>query len=245
MSESKIFFTKNRIIILMVILLASVLGGTSYYIATTYRITNVEVTGNIHYTEDEVKNMIMTGPLTENSLFLSMKYKNREFSDIPFIESMSVEVVAPDTIEILVYEKALAGCVEYLGSYVYFDREGIVVEISGEKTEGIPQVLGLSFGSFALHEALPVENEEIFGNILNVTQLLTTNKISATKIHFDKSKNITLYFDEARIIIGTEDLLEEKIMLLKSILPNLEGKKGELHLENYDENTKNVTFEMD
>ena len=34
-------------------------------------------------------------------------------------------------------------------------------------------------------------------------------------------------------------------MLLKSILPNLEGKKGELHLENYDENAKNVTFEID
>ena len=80
--------------------------------------------------------MIMTGPLTENSLFLSMKYKNREFSDIPFIESMSVEVVAPDTIEILVYEKALAGCVEYMNSYIYFDKDGIVLDSSLEMVEG-------------------------------------------------------------------------------------------------------------
>ena len=245
MKENMIIFTKRRIIILFVCLLILTVGGAWYYISTTYKITNVEVTGNIHYTEDEIKDMIITDRLSENSLFLALKYKNKEISDIPFIESMSVEVVSPDTIEILVYEKALAGSVEYLGNYVYFDREGIVVEISSEKTDGIPQVLGLTFGSFALHEPLPVENDEIFGDILNVTQLLTTNEISATKIYFDKSKNITLYFDDARVLLGTEDQLEEKIMLLKNILPNLEDKKGELHLENYDENTKNVTFEID
>lgn len=245
MKENKIIFTKRRIITLLALSLLLILAGVGYYISSTYKITNVEVTGNIHYTEEEIKDMIIVDRLSENSLFLSLKYKNKEISDIPFIESMSVEVVSPDTIEILVYEKALAGAVEYLGNYVYFDREGIVVEISNEKTDGIPLVQGLSFGSFALHEPLPVENAEIFGDILNVTQLLTTNQIRATKIYFDKAKNITLYFDEARIFLGTEEQLEEKIMLLKSILPNLEGKKGELHLENYDENTKNVTFEMD
>ena len=121
----------------------------------------------------------------------------------------------------------------------------ILIGISNKETIGIPQVLGLKFGSFALHEPLPVENEEIFGDILMITQLLSTNQISATKIYFDKAKNITLYFEETRVLLGTEVDLEEKVMLLKSILPNLEGKKGELHLEKYDENIKNVTFEMD
>ena len=216
-------------------LFLAVVLGVGGYIHMTYKVLNVDVTGNIHYTDQEIKDMIITDRLSENSLILAMRYKNKEISDIPFIESMSVEVVAPDTIQILVYEKALAGSVEYLGNYVYFDREGIVV----------PQVLGLTFGSFALHEPLPVENDEIFSDILMITQLLATNEISATKIYFDKSKNITLYFDEARVLLGTEVDLEEKIMLLKSILPNLEGKKGELHLENYDENVKNVTFELD
>ena len=245
MKENKIIFTKRRIIILLVSLTVALVLGVGGYIHMTYKVLNVDVTGNIHYTDQEIKDMIITDRLFENSLILAMKYKNKEISDIPFIESMSVEVLSPDTIQILVYEKALAGSVEYLGNYVYFDREGIVVEISSKETVGIPQVLGLTFGSFALHEPLPVENEEIFSDILMVTQLLATNEISATKIYFDKAKNITLYFDEARVLLGTEVDLEEKIMLLKSILPNLEGKKGELHLENYDENVKNVTFELD
>lgn len=220
--------------------------GIAYlYITTKFKVTNIDVVGNEHYTDEEIKNMLMDGGMSENSLFLSLKYHNKEISDIPFIESMSVEVLEPDSIQILVYEKALAGCVEYLGTYVYFDREGIVVEISSQKTENIPEVTGLAFGSFALNEPLPVENAEIFSEILNITQLLNKYEITATKIYFDQAKNIMLYFNEARVSLGTGSELDEKVMLLKNILPSLEGKKGILRMENYDENTKNVTFEID
>lgn len=245
MNENRMFFTKRRIIRIMIMLLLLILGGAYYYIDTKYKITKVEVEGNEHYSDEEIRNMVLKGGVTENSLFLSLKYKNKDISDIPFIESMTVEVVAPDSIQILVYEKALAGCVESLGNYIYFDREGIVVEISDERTEGIPQVMGLRIGSFALDEALPVEDETIFGQILNITQLLTTYEIHASKLYFDKSEHVTLYFDEARVTLGEAKELEEKLMLLKNILPSLEGKKGVLRLENYDENTKSVTFELE
>ena len=245
MNKNRMIFTKKRIMIILLLLLVLFVGGTYYYISSVYKVTKVEVEGNEHYTDEEIKNMILQGGMSENSLFLSLKYRNKEISDIPFIESMTVEVIAPDAIEILVYEKALAGCAETLGNYVYFDREGIVVEISDEQTPGIPLVIGLRIGSFALGEALPVEDGAIFGDILSITQLLSTYEIDATKIYFDKSRNLTLYFDDARASLGEGNEVEEKLMLLKNILPSLEGKKGVLRLENYDENTKNVTFEVE
>ena len=58
---------------------------------------------------------------------------------------MDVNILTPNTIRISVYEKALAGYVEYLGRYMYFDRDGTVVESSSERTRGIPQVTGLRF----------------------------------------------------------------------------------------------------
>ncbi|MBO6016017.1 MAG: cell division protein FtsQ/DivIB, partial [Lachnospiraceae bacterium] len=155
------------------------------------------------------------------------------------------EVTAPDSIRIMVYEKALAGCVETLGNYIYFDRDGIVVEISDKKTDGIPLVIGLQIGSFALNQPLPVDDESIFGDILMVTQLLASYEIRASKLYFDRSRNLTLYFDDARVQLGADKQMEEKLMLLKNILPSLEGKKGVLRLENYDENTKSVTFELE
>ena len=75
---------------------------------------------------------------------------------------MSVRVDSPDSITIRVYEKSVAGYVEYMGRYMYFDRDGIVVESSETRTEGIPQVTGIRFDHVVLYEALPVKNTDIF-----------------------------------------------------------------------------------
>ena len=57
---------------------------------------------------------------------------------------------------------------------MYFDKDGIVVETSEQRTPGIPQVAGLQFGYVVMNEKLPVENEEVFEDILDITQLLST-----------------------------------------------------------------------
>ena len=86
-----------------------------YFVLIHYAVKNVIVDGNKHYSAEEIKSMIMTGWLGDNSLYLSIKYKNKEIKDVPFVETMDVVVQSNDTIRISVYEKALAGYVEYLG----------------------------------------------------------------------------------------------------------------------------------
>lgn len=128
---------------------------------------------------------------------------------------------------------------------MYFDKDGIIVESSDEKTAGIPQVTGLKYGYVVLYQKLPVEDETIFKQILNITQLLNKYGISTDKIYFDDALDMTLYFGEAKVMIGGEDYLDEKIMKLKYILPELEGKKGTLRMESYSEDTKNITFQLE
>lgn len=236
------FLLENRIKIILICVCLILVLSVFIFISQKYQVTEVVVTGNEHYTEEEIKEMILTGGLSENSLFLALKYHNREISDVPFIESMSVEVVSPHSIKITVYEKALAGCVKYLGKYMYFDREGIVVESASETTPGIPQVTGLSYGYIVLYERLPVENEGIFKEILSLTQLLEKYEIEADKIHFDKEKNMTLYFGEVKAALGTDENIDQKMMQLSHIIPELEGKSGVLHMENYEEGTERVSF---
>ncbi|MDE7258179.1 MAG: FtsQ-type POTRA domain-containing protein, partial [Lachnospiraceae bacterium] len=173
--KEKLRFSKSkRTVILSVtlLLLLFVLVGGYEYIIQNYTVTTVYVEGNVHYTNEEIIEMVMGGRLGSNSLFLSLKYKDKGMEDIPFIQTMDVEIEAKDTIRIIVYEKALAGYVSYLGRYVYFDKDGIVVETSTEETEGIPQVTGLSFDHVILHEPLPVEKTDVFDEILNITQQL-------------------------------------------------------------------------
>lgn len=236
------FFLENRIKIIVISVCLAFLIAVFLFISNNYRVTEVTVTGNEHYSEEEIKEMILKDGLTGNSLFLALKYHNKEISDVPFIESMSVEVVSPHSIRITVYEKALAGCVEYLGNYMYFDREGIVVESSSETTQGIPIVTGLSYGYIVLYERLPVEDEEIFKEILSITQLLEKYQIEADKIRFDTEKNVTLYFGEAKAALGTKENIDQKMMQLSHIIPELEGKSGVLHMEEYNEGTESISF---
>lgn len=246
--EQKVRFgKKKRIAVISTILcglIAVVIAGY-LYIMQNYTITTVYVEGNLHYTNEEIIAMVMDDVWSNNSLFLSMKYRDKEIKDIPFIATMDVTIEAKDTVRIIVYEKAIAGYVTYLGRYMYFDNEGIVVETSEEGTPGIPQVTGLSFDYVILHEPLPVENQEVFQNILKITQLLDKYDMAVDKIYFDKDYQVTLIFGEVRVAMGSSDDIDEKIMKLQYMLPELEGKSGTLNMKEYTEETKTISFETD
>lgn len=229
-------FRKRRVricILLGLVLLAGL--GAAGYIRKAYTIRTVYVEGNVHYTEEEIKSIVMNGFLGDNSLYLSLKYKNKGIEGIPFVDVVDVDILSPDTIKIIVYEKALTGCVRYLDTYVYFDRDGFVVESSSVKTLGVPQIMGLQFDHIVTGQKLPVEDEDVFANILNITKLLQKYELTSDKIYFNSSGGITLYFGEVRVLLGNDAAtLEDKLMLLASLLPNLEGKSGTLQMQTYD-----------
>ncbi len=212
-----------------------------------FRVEDVTVTGNTRYTDEEIEDMAMTGILGHNSLYLYLKYRNKSITDIPFIERMDVAIDSPTAVTINVYEKAVAGYVKYLGRYMYFDRDGIVVEASMEMIPGIPYVTGLYFDECVLYEPLPVQNEDIFATILALTQLFDKYEMRPDRIYFDDSMNVTLYFKDARAVLGSMENIDEKMMKLKSVINSITGLSGELHLENYsvDKDEGYVTFEKD
>lgn len=244
--EQKIRFGKTKrmtvLIVICILLLTVVIGGYKY-IMDNYTITTVYVEGNVHYTNEEIMDIVMEGRYGNNSLFLSLKYRDKGIDDIPFIETMDVSIESKDTVRIIVYEKAIAGYVTYLGRYIYFDKDGIVVETSEQGTPGIPQVTGLQFDHVVLHEQLPVENQDIFKDILNITQQLDKYSLKVDKIYFSPDYQVTLIFGEIKVAMGDSDNIDEKIMSLPNMLPNLEGQSGTLHMREYTEDTTMISFE--
>ena len=225
--------------------IAAVLAAVFLFILQYFHVENIYVEGNLHYTSDEIIQMVTGQRFGDNSLYLALKYRDRGIQDIPFIQTMDVDVLSPDTIKITVYEKSVAGYVKYLDRYMYFDRDGIVVEASVTKTEGIPEITGIDFSQVVLYEALPVENQDIFREILSITQILSKYGLSADKIYFDDTGEMTLYFGDVRARLGSEDNMEEKVARLQQLLPSAEGKKGVFRLENYSGSGENVSFELD
>ena len=227
-----------------VVILAALLG-MGFLVSDHFTVKTVVVEGNVHYTDDEIQEMVMGGKLGHNSLYLSMKYHDKQIEDVPFVETMDVTIVSADSVKITVYEKSMAGFVEYMGQYFYFDKDGTVVESSTVKTMGVPQIKGLKFDHIVLLEKLPVDDDTIFNHILDISQLLEKYGISAEQIYFDKDYQITLYFGQAKIKLGSTEYVDEKIMKLKMILPSILDKKGTLRMENYTSDSSNVTFELE
>ena len=225
----------RRIVIIGILLLA--LGGGAVALHSVYTVRTVYVEGNVHYTEDEIKEIVMSGPLGDNSLYLSLKYRDRGIQDIPFVDVMNVSILAPDTIKITV---------KYLDTYMYFDKDGYVVESSGIRTQGIPQITGLSFDHVVLGEQLPVEDPQVFSRIMDLTKLLNKYSLAADKIYLHSSGDITIYFGQIKVSMGSDNShIEDKLQLLPDFLEKLQGKSGTLQMENYEEGKGKFTFKPD
>lgn len=214
-------------------------------IVTLFQIREVEVTGNSHYSRQEIIDRVIVDKYTSNSLYLYLKYQYLDTENIPFVDKIEVSLKGPGKVALRVYEKGVIGYVSYMGANLYFDKDGIVVESSSQTAEGVPCISGLRFQSLALYQKLEVEDDAIFQRILNITQLVKKYELAPDKIEFGQNQELTLYFDEVRVALGNSGSLEEKVGRLHDLYPDLEGRAGVFHMENYTETSKFISFEPD
>lgn len=217
-----------KITALAVILLAAAL-------LLSVRISEVTVTGNKRYTKEELTQILFPDQWSRNSLFCFFRDRLQEHVQIPFVEDYEIVFQGPGKVEVIVYEKSVVGYVSYMSSYMYFDKDGIIVESANEALPGVPLVTGLKFGQIVLYQKLPLEKEETFRQILNLTQILSIFELKVDRIQYGSYGDITLYLKEIEVLLGSGGNMNDKISELNDMLPHLEGRKGILHLEDYDE----------
>ena len=157
-------FSRKRFLLILVIILILLAAGAYGVITTQFVVTDVTVDGNEHYTDELIREMVLPCGIRNNSLYLSLLYRKKEIKDIPFIESMDVSIVNRNTIHVDVYEKTLAGCVNYLGSYLYFDKDGIASLKSEELIEGTAMIEGIQIeeSKVKLGKKIPVDDKDVF-----------------------------------------------------------------------------------
>ena len=204
------------------------------------RIQGIKVIGCERYSQEEIKDILLSDTHYSNSIYLYLKYKYGEPRNVPFIEYMDVKLTSVNTLTVHVYEKSIFGCIKYFGDYMYFDKDGIVVDSSNERYEGIPIVTGLTFKTMILTEKLTVQKDELFDVIKDLTKLIHKYEINIDTIHFQSNNEVILYSQDIKILLGKKDMYDEQIAELGNMLPNLEGKKGTLHMENFT--TGNKTY---
>ncbi|MBO5199400.1 MAG: cell division protein FtsQ/DivIB [Lachnospiraceae bacterium] len=199
------------------------------------RLETITVEGNTYYTDQEIIDRVVTEPTDQFTLLLYLRCRYREIERIPFVEYVDVKMEDKNTAVLTVYEKIITGCVRIMGSYLYFDKDGIVVESSSEKREEIPIVTGLDFDSLVLYEELKVQNEELFTTILNLTRLIDKYELDVDEISFNSALEVDFVCGDIRVKLGKKEMYDEPVAALVNILPEADklGKKMVIDMTDY------------
>ena len=168
----------------IVLFILVVILGTLAYLST-WTVDKVQVEGcEIVNTQSVSDAMKEEAPL-DNTLLLYIKSKMNKLKDLSFVSKMDLELTDKNTVTVTVYEKSIAGCVLYKGDYVYFDKDGIVLDSSKRRVGSAPLIKGLTFTEWSIGKKLPSDDDKKFQTILTITQLVEKYDLDGIDIDWE------------------------------------------------------------
>lgn len=197
-----------------------------------------------HYTKEELKEMVLTGAFSSNSVLAPITCSKNNVQGVPYIEGYSVSRSGRNSIVISVREKSVVGCIPYLDSYVYFDRNGIFVEGDKTRDESVPYFEGIQVKKVVMNEKLPIK-DVVLNTAVALSTIFAKNDLQPDYIQLEDDSTIDLIYGDITVKLGKDKYLEDKMSRMVAILPQITGEKGILHMENITESSKTVTFEKE
>ncbi|MCI7061800.1 MAG: hypothetical protein MR965_06305 [Lachnospiraceae bacterium] len=222
----------KRIKIIAGVLLILILTVTGIFFFV--RIRNVSVEGGRIYSDKEVIASAMSDKYAYHTLYFWIESKIGKIHCLPFIQEIDIEWNSLTDIVLHVYDKTISGCVKYMGQYIYFDKDGVVLQSLSEPMEGVPVVTGVKFGKFTLNEEFQVKDDSLFDTIMNLSRLIRHYKVQVDRIDFE-GKKVTLYSGQVSVYLGEKEFYDDELAALSSVLKktNKKGLSGTINMENF------------
>jgi len=237
---------RHKALLISFLTLFVVLAVAFGVIWKVFRVETIIVSGNELYEDTVITDTLLDDKYSWNSLYVYLKYKFTDIDDIPFIDTVKVTLKSPTVLEVEVYEKGVMGYLydDNLGQNVYFDKDGIIVEISDRVIPDVPAIKGLAYEEIDLYEKLSVPKGEL-SEILTLTQTLKRSEMQPDIIIFSGENAPVIVYENVWVQLGGIDALSAKVEHLEQILPSLEGESGVLHLESWTEGSQTIVFDRD
>lgn len=211
---------------LLVVLCACVL------FSPLFAVRNIRSEGTDRFSTSQLCEMI--GLSTGDNLILFGKNRaERLLEQDPYIAHAELSAELPDTMVIKVTERKVRGYVPYMGSYLYIDEEGRVLDVQDSYFKALPLVRGLLFDSFQKGEILPVKNPEKLTVILRMSQLMQKYELLDLVVEIDVSnpKDVYAEVNQVQIHLGSMENGDQKIRMMAEILKTIPEKdRGSLDL---------------
>ena len=233
MRKNKWIFLKIFILLVLVVLVIV------YF--ENFKLEKLIIEGGSHYTAEEIEEHLVQSKADGFTHFFYYKYTLFSSPDpLPFVEKMDFEIIDKNTIHVQVYDKMIVGCVEHMGRYMHFDRDGIVVESAEQPDTGVPVITGIPFSKVVIGQKMEIEDDRMFKIIMNLTQSIQKNGIKCDRIDFDIRQNVKLYLGGSEALLGGGDIFDYKINALKKVLEVSGGVNYRYDMRNYKEESGEI-----
>lgn len=209
------------------------------FCALFFRVKKVTVEGNTYYTQKQMAEMFQKNIFQKNVVTFWLMDKCSLSPKLDFVREYDVTYPSLNEIHIKLYEKTIVAGIAYSNQYIYFDKDGMVLQSADKPVKGIPLFETKNLTTFTLYEKVQMEDEGLLGQIMNLANLFQHYKVEWDKVEFDENNEAFLYIHQTKVLLGKKDNYDEAISALSSVLQERNVPKdevAEIDLRNYKVN---------
>lgn len=201
-----------------------------------FRVKTVSFEGNTFYSDEEMTEMFQTNLFEKNVLSFWVLDQLSLTPELDFVREYEITYPNVNEVHIKLYEKTIVAGIAYTNQYIYFDKDGMVLQSTNEPIEGIPLFETKSLTTFTLYNKVKMEDEGLLTQILNLANLFQHYDISWDKVQFNEADEAFMYTGDLKIKLGKRDNYDEAVSALSSVLKKARKEKmeGEIDLSGYN-----------
>lgn len=200
-----------------------------------FRVKRVTIEGNTFYSETEMAEMFQTNIMEKNLLTFWLMDRFSLTPELDFVREYEISYPSLNEVHIKLYEKTIVAGIAYSNQYIYFDKDGVVLQSTDQPAKGIPLFESKGMTTFTLYSKIEMEDEDLLKQIMNLANLFVHYEITWDKVKFNAENEAFLYIDDIKVNLGKKDNYDEQISALASILEKLQkqNRSGEIDMTNY------------
>lgn len=216
---------RKRILKFLLFVLTIILMYLFVFKTDFFNIRNIKVVGNNKISYEQIVRASMCNK-GENIFKISKKKGKESLERLPYVKEANIKRRLPKGLIIEIDERQEAAIIPYIGSYVFIDDEGYILNIV-EQIEhvNLPQIFGLELDDLKtgnnLFNILGRNSIEEFIKFSHESNLLLLMKY----INFtDNSNTMIELIDGIKVAFGPLDNVKYKLRFLIKILDDIEKK---------------------
>lgn len=223
---------KNGLKILIAVLIVVI----CFNIITRVKIKNIDIVGNSNVSDTQIVTTLFEGDIDRISLVFFLKSEFGKKKDILLVDSYEIKWITPFSIVVKVNENPPIAFTKRDVKNIYFDKNGVINEVSEDRKPNLIEVIGISFKNYEKGSKIYISNAKTLKAILNITSFLKEQGLQAELLEIRREEEFYIYMGNIVVNMGNANNMETKLLRLKDIYPNISDLRGTLDLSNAREN---------